>query len=545
MHFKFKTISGHKYLYIIKNERIDGKVVQTIQKYIGTADKVYDLMMEPKETRIASYSFGKPAALFKAAEDIGLIEAMNKHIDRKSIKGLTPAEYLLLIIIGRSEHILSRNVLDEYFKKSSLQFFWNPCYKLSSQNFLNYMEKLDEETIRKIEVDVSRTLIKKGIKPTKLTFDTTNFYTHIEHGEDLPKKGFSKDKRYDKNLIGVGLTTSNKNIPFQTITYPANVPDVTLFSGLIDNICKRVEEIEIPLEEITIVFDRGMNSIDNIETVLDKMHVVGALPSSMCKDLFQLPFSDFEEEWENGKKNIIKAHRIMGKWYEKDLTGVIKYSEITRRKQMHEWEVKRVIIMGKIEELRSKLNHKGKGRRITPKGLMNRVVDTVPKQYRGLFDYNVIEKEGELQLDFNLNETREKEFLLGMGKTILFTDKETLTTKEIVETYDSRNMIEEDIKWLKDKLLIPIKPVYVRKDVKIRAHVFLCVMGLLLHNYLLHLIDEPEMTIQKLTSNLEKIRMSLAYNGKEKSNAEFVIEEMNKETAEIFTKIQLGEYIPS
>ena len=545
MHFKFKTISGHKYLYVIKNERIDGKVVQTIQKYVGTADQVYDLIMEKKETRIASYSFGKPAALLKAAEEVGLIEAMNKRIARKSIKGLTPAEYLLLIIIGRSEHVLSRNVLDEYFNESLLKFFWNPSYKLSSQNFLNYMEKLDEETIRKIEVDVSQTLILKGIRPTKLTFDTTNFYTHIEHGEDLPKKGFSKDKRYDKNLIGVGLTTSNKNIPFQTITYPANVPDVTLFSGLIDNICKRVEEIEIPLDEITIVFDRGMNSIDNIEHVLDKMHVVGALPSSMCKDLFQVPLSDFEEEWENGKNNIIKAHRIMGKWYERDFTGVIKYSEITRRKQMHEWETKRAMILEKIEELRSRLNRNGKGRKMTSKGLMNRVVDTVPKQYRGLFDYNVIESEGKLQLNFSLNESREKEFLSGMGKTVVFTDKENLATKEIVKMYNSRNMIEDDIKWLKDRLLIPIKPVYVRKDVKIRAHVFLCIMGLLLHNYLLHLIDDPEMTIQKLATNLEKIRMSLVYSGKEEKNAEFVIEEMNKETAEIFTKLQLGKYIPS
>ena len=264
MHFKFKTISGRKYLYVIKNERINGKVVQTIQKYIGTADQVYDLVMEPKETRIASYSFGKPAALLKAAEEVGLIEAMNKYVDRKSMTGLTPAEYLLLIIIGRSEHALSRNVLEEYFKESLLKFFWNPKYKLSSQNFLNYMEKLDEETIRKIEIDISRTLIKKGIRPTKLTFDTTNFYTHIEHGENLPKKGFSKDKRYDKNLIGIGLTTSNNNIPFKTITYPANIPDATLFSGLIDSICKRVEEIEIPLEEMTIVFDRGMNSTDNL-----------------------------------------------------------------------------------------------------------------------------------------------------------------------------------------------------------------------------------------------------------------------------------------
>ena len=545
MHFKFKTISGRKYLYVIKNERINGKVVQTIQKYIGTADQVYDLVMEPKETRIASYSFGKPAALLKAAEEVGLIEAMNKYVDRKSMTGLTPAEYLLLIIIGRSEHALSRNVLEEYFKESLLKFFWNPKYKLSSQNFLNYMEKLDEETIRKIEIDISRTLIKKGIRPTKLTFDTTNFYTHIEHGENLPKKGFSKDKRYDKNLIGIGLTTSNNNIPFKTITYPANIPDATLFSGLIDSICKRVEEIEIPLEEMTIVFDRGMNSTNNIEQVLDKMHVAGALPFSMCKDLFQISLSEFETEWENGKKNIVKAHRIKGVWYEKEFTGVIKYSETTKRKQMHEWETKKAVILEKIEEIRSKLNCNGKGRKTTAKGLMNRVVDIVPKQYRGLFDYNVIETEGELQLDFSLNDTREKEFNLGMGKTVVFTDKEILTTKEIVEMYDSRNLIEDDIRWLKDKLLIPVKPVYVRKDVKIRAHVFLCVMGLLLHNYLLHMIDDQELTIQKLSNNLEKIRMGLVHNRKGEKNAEFVIEEMNKETAEIFTKLQLGDYIPS
>jgi len=545
MHFKFKTISGHKYLYVVKNERIDGKVVQAVQKYVGNADKVYELIMGAKETKIASYSFGKPAALLKAAEEVGLIEAMNKHVEMKTMKGLTPAEYLLLIIIGRSEHALSRNVLDEYFKESLLKFFWNPKYKLSSQNFLNYMEKLDEETISKIELDISQTLIKRGIKPTKLTFDTTNFYTHIEHGEDLPKKGFSKDKRYDKNLIGVGLTTSNKNIPFQTITYPANVPDVSLFSGLFDSICKHVEEIEIPLKDMTIVFDRGMNSTDNIEKVLDKMHVVGALPSSMCKDLYQIPLFDYEEEWENGKKNKVKAHRIKGIWYDKEFNGIIKYSETTKRKQIHEWETKKAVILGKIEEIRSKLNNKGKGRKTTAKGLTNRVVDIVSKQYRGLFDYNVIETEGELQLNFSLNDSREEEFILGMGKTVVFTDKEDLTTKEIVEMYDSRNMIEEDIKWLKDKLLIPIKPVYVRKDVKIRAHVFLCVMGLLLHNYLLHLIDDQELTIQKLATNLEKIRMGLVYIKKGEKNAEFVIEEMNKETAEIFAKLQLGKYIPS
>lgn len=188
MHFKMKTINNRKYLYVIKNERINGKVVQTIQKSVGSADKVYQLLTSNKPMHIASYSFGKPAAFIKAAEEVGLIKSLNKHIIRKNMAGLTSAEYLLLTIIGRSEHALSRNVLNDYFKKSSLQFIWSPKHKLSSQNFLNYMEKLDEETIRKIELAVSCELIKQSIKPTRLIFDTTNFYTHIEHGEKLPKK---------------------------------------------------------------------------------------------------------------------------------------------------------------------------------------------------------------------------------------------------------------------------------------------------------------------------------------------------------------------
>lgn len=544
MHFKIKTINNRKYLYIIKNERINGKVVQTIQKSVGSADKVYQLLTSNKPMHIASYSFGKPAAFIKAAEEVGLIESLNKHITRKNMAGLTPAEYLLLIIIGRSEHALSRNVLDDYFKKSSLQFIWSPKHKLSSQNFLNYMEKLDEETIRKIELDVSRALIKQCIKPTRLIFDTTNFYTHIEHGENLPQKSKSKDKRYDKNLIGVGLTISDQNIPFQSVTYPANEHDAKLFPELIDDICERLQEIKVSAEDIILVFDRGMNSSGSIGKAVDKMHVVGSLPASMCKDELQIPVSEYAESWKNGNGNVIKAHYVTGNWYETDLVGVVKYNDSSRRKQAREWEKNKVKILEKIEDIRSKLNRKGRGRKTTAKGLMNRVVDAIPKQYRGLFDYSVLEVEGNLQLKFELNETKEEEFIVAMGKTVVFTDKTDFTARQIVEIYDARNTIESDIRWLKDKLLIPLKPTYVRKDVTIRAHVFLCVMGLLLYNYLLYLIEDTGLSIMKLADYLDQMRLGLVFNDKSRKNVEFIIEDMNKETAEVFSKLQLGRYIP-
>jgi len=545
MHFKVKTIDGRKYLYLIKNEWKNGKVVQAMQKYIGTPDQVYELIKAGKPNHVASYPFGKPAALIKAAEEVGLIESINRHVDRKKVDGLTAAQYLLMIIIGRSEHAFSRNVLDDYFKRSALQFFWDPKHKLSSQNFLNYMAKLDEDTIQKIELDISRTLIKRGLRPTRLIFDTTNFYTHIDRGEELPQKGNSKEKRFDKNLIGVGLTTSDHNIPFQSITYPANETDSQLFSDIIDRICKRLLDIEVPAEDVVVVFDRGMNSTENIRKAIEKMHVVGSLPAPMCKEFFQIPVSKFRETWENAHGHTIKAHPVAEKWYETNFIGVLRYNDRTMQKQMTAWKNNKQKIFDKIAEIQSKLNHQGKGRKLTPKGLINRVVDAIPKQYRGLFDYSVVVVESKLQLNFKLDEVRETEYTSAMGKAIIFTDLEGLTSRQIVEIYDSRNQIETDIAWLKDKLLIPLKPTYVRKDSKIRAHVFLCVMGLLLYNYLLYSLNDPTISMKQLAQYLDQMRLGLAYVGEGKNKADFVTEDMNRCTAEIFSKLQLGQFIPA
>jgi len=543
MHFKIKNIKGHKYLYLIENKRINGKVKQIRQICIGTPQKIYDLLYKNRELKIASFAFGKPTALLKAAEEVGLIQSINNRINKKNIEGLTPAQYFMTIIIGRAEHRYSRNRLQEFFKESILKIYWSPKYKLNSQNFLNNMKKLDEDTIRKIEMDVAIKLVELGHKPTRLIFDTTNYYTHIQNGEELPRKSNSKEKRYDKNLIGLGMTVSDDNLPFNSFTYPANQHDAKVFSNIIDEICVRLKNIKIPAKDVTMVIDRGMISEDNVKDVLDDMHIVGSLPFSMVKDLFIIPLSDYEEEWKNSRDNAIKAHRTSGKHYGTDLTLVLKYNEKTARKQKREWETNKNKIFDKVVEIRKSLNRKGRGRKMTAKGLTNRIVDSIYKQYRGLFDYSAIEKDGKLDLKFELLEDEEKIYRSSMGKTVIFTDDKTTLTREIVEIYSSRNKIEDDYKWLKNKLLIPLKPMYVRKDNKIRAHVFLCVMGLLLYNYLLLKINKSGLSVPYLSEILDKIRIEVVSD--DLKHAEFVVEELNRESAEIFNRLDLVEYIPT
>lgn len=194
------------------------------------------------------------------------------------------------------------------------------------------------------------------------------------------------------------------------------------------------------------------------------------------------------------------AYPVAGNWYERDFKGGVRYNEATRQKQLNDWELNKTKIFIKICEIKSKLGRSGKGRKITSKGIINQIADAIPKQYRGLFEYKILEVDGKPKLEFELDQIRETEHISAMGKTVIFTDREELTLRQIVETYDARNQIENDIACLKEKLLIPLKPVYVRKDTQIRAHVFLCVIGLLLYNYLLYVNGDSSLSIKNSPS---------------------------------------------
>lgn len=181
---------------------------------------------------------------------------------KKEIEGLSVGEYMLLIILGRTNGPLSKQATAEWFNESFLKFQWKFPHKLNSQNFLNNMDFLTEQTMRKIEENIAAKLIDEGIKPTTIFWDTTNVFTYIESGEELPQKGRSKQKRHDKNLVTFGIAQSDENIPLIHETYPGNIHDAKLFPEIIDKLVDRLRNLKINTNDMTVVFDKGNNSDD-------------------------------------------------------------------------------------------------------------------------------------------------------------------------------------------------------------------------------------------------------------------------------------------
>jgi transposase len=535
-----KIVKGNTYYQLVRKTRIDGKVKRVWSKYLGTPEtieKVYDMYEEETSLQLTSFEYGRTSALIKISEELGFIDIVNKHTTKKNIEGLTVGEYLLLIILGRASGPISKSKTSEWFQDSFLDIIWSFPHKLNTNNFTNHMDYITDDVMRKIEDDIGKKLVEQGIKPSTLFFDTTNFFTYIEHGEDIPKKSRSKEKRYDKNLVGLGLTVSDGNIPFFHETYPGNIQDSKVFGMIFDKIVERLDSIDVPHRDIVLVFDKGCNSKINIDKVISKMHIVGSVKKNQAEELYDVPLDEFDLLYETKKKHTVLGYRTKKEVFGTEFTIVVRYHSGSYRKQKQTYEKKKVVILKKLNEIKQSVERVGKGRK---KSITNALIDAskvVPDDYKEVFPFEGFEKENVFM--FSFEEEAEKKLALTFGKTILFTDKHDWDTEKIVKTYNQRDFVEKDFMWMKGLMIISMKPFFLRKDKRIKVHSFLCVMGLVFYRLLLWILKKQEEVLSetRVIEELEKIRVALVKKGDGKPQFEF--ETMSLDQMRLFTALGL------
>ena len=544
MHFKIELIDGRKYLYLVENAWVDGKHKRVMHKYVGSPEQVHKMLEGIRNIKLRSYSFGRPAALLHAAERLDLVDIIDRNVEKRDVKGLTVGQYALLLITARTEGTLSRNQVERWFNNSVLQFILFPQYSLSSKNLINQMNRLDEGTMEAIESDLAARLIELGISPSRLIFDTTNRYSHVEHGEELFQKGNSKQKRFSKNIVGLALTVNEDNLPFMSQVYPGNEHDSTVFKRVFDAMCQRLEDLQVEAEDMVLVFDKGINSKDNVDLVLDKMHLVGSLPRDDAKDLLEEASKrELAHVYTNDKGHEISGWRTRGTFYGREFDVVVQHNPATQSRQEETYERQRAAILEGVEAIRRRCLRKGRGRRPSEKGIINSLGDLVHKNLRGVFDYGIERtEEGRPCPWIEVKEEAEEVYRRSLGLNVVFTDKADLSTEEILRTYNSKSMIEEDFKWMEDKVIIPLWPFYVRKDLSVRAHVFLVLLGLMLYRLVQHDLGRHSMYLPTLATYLDEIRVALVTEGKRRPK--FIVEEMDRKAANLFAQLEMSRFVP-
>ncbi|MBI5393187.1 IS1634 family transposase [Candidatus Woesearchaeota archaeon] len=469
-----RKIKGHMYYYLVWMKRKGKKVFREKQIYVGSAEKIHQLLSQelPKFT---SYSYGELALLLHVANISNFVNIVNKHLRKVSSIG----DYLLLPVINRLIKPTSKEGIKEWYDKSCLPLIWNKKVSLSSQNYYYYLDRIDDKKIEKIWEELLQNAKKKlNVGDSSFLFDPTNFFTYIDDHEEneLPQNGFSKQKRNDKNQINLSLMIGEQSLlPYYYGVYAGNVNDKTNFEKTSSDLVNNAKQYS--KEKITLVFDKGNNTENNLKAIKD-FYFVGSLPKEKTetRDLLD---GDFKFCYENTKKNEIKSISKESEVYGIKCKIVVSYNEKLKKKQLHVLEDKISKTQTKFKEIEGHLFK-------NEKAAINRINEILPKK-QNPFNYEVVPEGEKFKLKLNLSEGKVAWYRKTAGKNIIFTNHLNWNDQRIIEAYRSMHKIENQFKILHGALLIPIKPIYHWTDQKIKAHVFLCMVSLLFARMLEHM----------------------------------------------------------
>ncbi len=526
-----KYIKGYPYWYIVESRRINGKPRPIVLKYLGTAEHLLGMLDDPgaKPKEIEEFSYGAVAALLQIANELNFVEIIDKHAPKRQ-QGLSVGQYLLLATLNRCLSPCSKSSLAEWYASTSLKrLFPIPEKALASQRFWDHMGYLTEDRLRAIENDLTKQLVEHfKINPQALFFDATNFDTFIDSSNpsELAKRGKAKSKRMDLRLVSLALMVSvDAAIPLFSHVYPGNQADSVTFSELIGPLAERHKLLSKNSESVTLVFDKGNNSADNIAALAKTpYHFIGSLVATQHQDLLDIPLDRFSALEHPHLAKVI-AHRCHKEVFGKPYTIVITRSPGLLDGQIrgiHQHLSKRI---RKIRSLQQKLRlsqmPQAKGKGYTLESLQKQCKDLASGQYLQQFlQVNAEIENGKLVVRYHIDQ---KAFdtlkLRQLGKTIIFTDNQTWSSEDIILGYRGQFRVENAFRRMKDPHWICLSPLFHWTDPKIRVHAFSCIfaytmIALLQRKLASHNIN---LSFERMLSALSKIKEMLVLYPKEKS----------------------------
>jgi len=491
-----KMSRGHKYWYIVESKRVNGKPRPVVLAYLGKAEDLLRRLQSITEAvKLKSYSHGAIAALLKTAHQLNIVPIINEHIksqrpymSEKPIRNnLTAGITYLLGAIGRICHPTSKRGFWAWAKTTSLQYLLRyNLSKVNSQHFWDLMDALPEDAIEKTEVQILRQVMSNyKVEADTIFFDTTNFYTYIDTTNEkctIAQRGKNKQKRYDLRQVGLAMVVLRETfIPIFHHTYCGNLHDATIFREVIGKVKKRLIELELNLEGLTIVFDRGNNSKKNLKIVEDlKLHYIGALTPYHHKDIINEAQNKYKEVDIDG--NVLMVFRDRREVWDQDRTILVFVSDKLKSGQIRGIYQALAKKEKMLQELKDSLaNPRSKKRK--KEELEVKIKEMVKEQYlKGVIDWSLTlaPEKGKFLLDFSINKKKMEKLEDELGFRILMTDRHQWKTTDIIKGYYGQSKIENAFKNIKNPYHLAITPEFHWTDHKIKVHFFICVLGYLL-----------------------------------------------------------------
>ena len=488
-----KIKKGRPYYYAVESKRINGKPRIVWQKYLGTIEAIVNRAEEskpPKPKHTVIFEAGGIAALLRITQRLRLLELINE-VSPKRDQGPTVGHYIILAALNRALEPLSKLAIGDWYEQTILRRLWGfDKSAFTSQRFWDHMDRLSEQDIEDIQERLVPLIEKEfGIDARILLYDTTNFFTFLattNDRSDLAQRGRSKQKRHDLRQVGLAiLVTRDFQIPLFHKIYPGNIPDVSLFPQLTDELVERYKKVTGKAPEATLVFDKGNVTDDAMEDLVVRgTHFVAALSANKCADLLATPQDEFHPIDAMPGTQAFDSTMIM---WGKSCRVVVLYTESFFTQQLQGVTQNLVKCQKKLLDLAKSLERwrqgKSRGKKPTVRSVRTRVGAILSAQFmKSLVQTDIKDDKvsGIPHLIYSVDHRALQRLSQErLGRTVLVSDHTQWNARQVIEAYRSLSVVEDAFKNMKNTDFLRWQPAHHWTDQKLRVHALYCVLALL------------------------------------------------------------------
>jgi transposase len=337
-------------------------------------------------------------------------------------------ELFLNLVITRLIHPGSKLKLKDYLIKYVHQ-------DIDEDTIYRFMDKIHHQLKEQIEQCIFEytSSVTGGI--TVSFYDVTTLYFEASSEDDLRKVGFSKDGKFTKPQIVLGLLTSLEGYPLGFEIHEGNCYEGKTFIPMLEKFQKKFN-IDKPI----VVADSGLLSKANISELesLDYKYILGARIKSTYKDIKEKIISlKLNEQKDIGTIELSKTQKMIVSYTLKRA----KKDKYTREKNFEKLKIK--VKSGNLTK--SHLNNKGYNKYLTLSDTCQTTIFIDENKYS--YDSQFDGLKGFITNDYSLNPT------------------------QIIEHYTNLWHIERAFRISKTDL--KIRPIFHRLEHRIYSHILI------------------------------------------------------------------------
>lgn len=455
-------------------------------------------------------SIGVMWACLGILEQIRLPQAWQRIVTkRKNAKTL--ALHLTALICHRIDRPGSKLSILRWLKKVFIPGI-DKC-DVTYQGLLRTMDILLEHKSEIERALADRLLTMFDTELDLVLMDATSVSVCTEASEhELFAHGYSRDGHPERKQYVLMLVTTKDGVPIYHDVHPGNSVDVKL----VEETITQVREIFPQVDRCMVVGDRGMLSEDNVMALSEAgfEHLIAApLKREMkIREVIKQTHDELVAKANDLLSSAAEEEPIKDVMTEADADGervVVVYSMQIAQTQRQHRHAKIQSFLELVDRTTDQVEGR-KGARLDDEGALKRLVAQSVKRKVTAYFHIYRSEDGLFRVD-DLEDVMTYADQCD-GKLALSTNNKTLTPEELNSTYRDLQEVERSFRTLKS--FLKIRPTYHWAENRVRAHVLVCVLSLVVERVMRLRLKaagssfSPAAALEEL-SNLTRVSLTL------------------------------------